>query len=220
MPWCPFQAAYDSAASAQSGLAAFFTSSPTPNALATSLSTSTASSLALPPSTSTISSNLATQAAALNGAQFNSAGGDATALKNWVMATKAVITSAVGAFDSAKTAHDTYLTSPNNANYDTMVAAANTYRAAAATNTLRNQWDQQDSSPSAATNYKTPAVGPASAAAAAAAALVPFVATAQGAVATVPALGGYAAALGGLTLPAATVRSSISRVCAWLFGGG
>jgi hypothetical protein len=203
------QSAYASVSSVTSGLGDFFAASPTPTDVAAGLSNTTASGLALPAGTPAVASGLATQAAALDGSRFAWAtpGSDAAALKAWVASTKAAITSAVGAFSAARAARDTYFTTPSDANYNSMVAAANAYRGAGATTALRGQWDLQDSAPSAASSYKTAAAGIA-ASASAASALGPFAASATAAVGAAPALGGYIAAVGAITLPPVTVRAA------------
>ncbi|GBF87337.1 hypothetical protein Rsub_00048 [Raphidocelis subcapitata] len=201
------QSAYDSVAAAQTGLASFFNSSPTPAALAADLSTSTASTLALPASTTTLASGLTSQSAALDAAQFDATppGSDGATLKAWVAAAKAAITGAVANYNALKSARDAYFAAPSDATYDAMANAATTYSGAAATTTMRNKLAEQATAPCAAANYVAPATAIAAAGAAAASALSPYVSAAATAVGGVPSLAGYATSLGAVALPAATV---------------
>jgi hypothetical protein len=202
------KAAAASAGAATAGLAAFFNATPTPSALATDLSTATSSSLALPGSTAILSAGLAAQATVLDSPQFNGAAGDGATLKTWVTDAKAAIAAAVGNFNSLVTARDAYLASPSVANYDALAAAAKgvgSYQSAPATAAVATKLGEQDSAPSAATNYQAPSAATKAAGDAAAAGLGPYVAAARAAVAAVPTLSGYSAALAAVSLPPATV---------------
>ena len=202
----PMQAAYDAAAAANTSLAAYFGSSPTPAALAASLTGSTTGSLALPAGAAAIGTALAAQAAVLDGAQFDAAAADGAALKAWVTQAKAGITAAAADFNAAVAARNDYFANPADAaRYTAMRNAATTFRGAAATSALRAKLGEQDSAPCAADNYAAPSASVKAAGAAAATGLAAFVAGAQAAIAGVPPLAGYATALGAVTLPAAAV---------------
>ncbi|KIZ01730.1 hypothetical protein MNEG_6234 [Monoraphidium neglectum] len=200
-------AAYASVTAATSALTSFFASSPTPAALAATLSTTTASGLALPPTTTTIRSGLTAQGAALNAAQFDATpgGSDGALLKAWVTAAKADITAAAANFNPMATARATFFATPTGANYDALKAAVDTYAGAAATTTLESKLGEQGSAPSQASRYAAAAPPISAAAAAAYAALPAFVTAAGGAVSGMPALGGYASGIGAVALPALTL---------------
>ena len=149
---------------------------------------------------------LSAQAAILDGAQFNGAAGDGTTLKAWVTAAKSDITAAVGAYNNAVAACDTFISVASNANYDAMKTAASNYAGAVATSNLLSKISEQDSAPCAADNFIAPSVSVATAAAAATAALPAFVSAAQAGISSMPALGPYALAVAAVALPPATVR--------------
>jgi len=200
------QAAYDSASAAATSLVGFFNSTPSPTALATDLASTSASSFAMPATTTALSTNLAAQAAVLNGAQFDATpvGSDGDLIKTWVAASKAAITSATAAFNTMVSARDTYFATPSNANYDAMKTAADNYRTAPATAALVAKLGEQDSAPSAAANFVAPSTSVRLAGAAAYTGLNAYVGTAQAAITTAPALGTYASSLAAVTLPAST----------------
>lgn len=203
------QAAYASSSAASTTLAAFFASSPTPATLASDLQGSTTTNLALPSGTSTINSNLASEAAVLDGAQFSSTTGDGATLKTFVTATKTLITNLYtsATYTNMFNARGTFSTTPNSANYDSLKNAANAYAADANTGNLETQLNQQKAAPSAAARYSSASAPMLAAATAAATTLGSsgYIATANAAISALPPFSSYATTLSAVTLPASTV---------------